>query len=129
MARLFGVDIPDNKRIEISLTYVYGIGLTQSRKILTDCGISPDLRARELTDDDLLKIRNAVDKYKLPVEGELRRMKAQNIRRLQEIKSYRGQRHLHGLPVRGQRTSTNARTRKGKKKTVGNVHVKASAKK
>lgn len=129
MPRIVGVDIPENKRIEIALTYVYGIGLTMSKKILAECGISPDLRARELTDEDVLKIRNSIDKNKLPVEGELRRMVAQNIRRFQEIKSYRGNRHSVGLPVRGQRTNSNARTRKGKRKTVSNVHIKASAKK
>ncbi len=129
MARIMGVDIPDNKRIIVALTYVYGIGDTLAKKILDDGKISHDLRTKDLTDGDLANIRTSIEKFSLPVEGELRRMVSQNIRRLQDIKSYRGSRHAKGLPVRGQRTSTNSRTRKGKRKTVGGAQKKATAKK
>jgi small subunit ribosomal protein S13 len=129
MPRLLGVDIPDNKRIEIALTYVFGVGLVSSQEILTECGIDFDIRAKDLDDDQVAKIRSAIEKRQLPVEGELRRVISQNIRRLREIRSYRGVRHTKGLPVRGQRTSTNARTRKGKRKTVGGAQKKATAKK
>ena len=116
MARIAGVDLPRDKRVEIGLTYIYGIGLTLSKKILADTGIDPDVRVRDLTEDDIAKIRNALEEYK--VEGDLRREESLNIKRLVEIGSYRGRRHRAGLPVRGQRTKTNARTRKGPKKTI-----------
>lgn len=116
MARIAGVDLPRDKRVEIGLTYIFGIGLTLSRKILADTGINPDVRVRDLTEDDVAKIRNALDEYK--VEGDLRREESLNIKRLVEIGSYRGRRHRAGLPTRGQRTKTNARTRKGPKKTI-----------
>lgn len=121
MARIEGVDIPNEKRIEVSLSYIYGIGASTSKKILAKAKVSPDTRVKDLTEDDIAKIRETIDKLGIPVEGELRRMVTQNIRRLQEIQSYRGLRHKKGLPVRGQRTRTNARTKKGKKKTVGGM--------
>ena len=116
MARIAGVDLPREKRIEIGLTYVYGIGLSSSQKILKEAGINPDTRVKDLSDDDVNKIRKAMDGYK--VEGDLRREVALNIKRLTEIGCYRGIRHRRGLPVRGQRTKTNARTRKGPRKVV-----------
>lgn len=116
MARIAGVDLPRDKRVEIGLTYIFGIGLTLSRKILEVTGINPDVRVKDLTEDDVAKIRNALDEYK--VEGDLRREESLNIKRLVEIGSYRGKRHRAGLPTRGQRTKTNARTRKGPKKTI-----------
>lgn len=118
MARISGVDLPRDKRIEIALTYIYGIGLTLARQILAATGINPDTRVRDLTEEEVAKIRETLDKnYK--VEGDLRREESLNIKRLIEIGSYRGKRHRAGLPLRGQRTKTNARTRKGPKKTVG----------
>lgn len=118
MARIASVDLPRDKRIEIALTYIYGIGLTLSQEILKTTGISPDTRARDLTEEEIAKLREVIDKgYK--VEGDLRREESLNIKRLIEIGSYRGRRHRQGLPVRGQRTKTNARTRKGPRKTVG----------
>ena len=128
MARLVGVDIPNQKRLEASLRYVYGVGAAMSKKIIEKSQMNPDIRVSELTEADLAKIRNAISDLKIPVEGELRRVVTQNIRRLQDIKSYRGDRHKRGLPVRGQRTRTNARIRKGKKKTVGGIKKKAAAK-
>ena len=116
MARLAGVDLPREKRIEIGLTYIYGIGLTSSKKILKEAGVNPDTRVKDLTDDEVASIRKAMDGYK--VEGDLRREVALNIKRLTEIGCYRGLRHRKGLPVRGQRTKTNARTRKGPRKVV-----------
>ena len=117
MARIAGVDLPKEKRVEIGLTYIYGIGLTSSQKILTETGINPDTRIKDLTDAEVNSIRKIVDeKYK--VEGDLRREIALNIKRLKEIGCYRGIRHRKGLPVRGQRTKTNARTRKGPKKAI-----------
>ena len=116
MARLAGVDLPREKRVEIGLTYIYGIGLPSSQKILADAGVNPDTRVKDLTDDEVAKIRKAMDGYK--VEGDLRREVALNIKRLTEIGCYRGIRHRRGLPVRGQRTKTNARTRKGPRKLV-----------
>ncbi|CCZ49796.1 TPA: 30S ribosomal protein S13 [Candidatus Gastranaerophilales bacterium HUM_3] len=113
MARLVGVDLPRNKRLEIALTYIYGIGPARSKKILEVTGISPDLRTDDLTDDDIKQLRNALSEYN--IEGDLRREVTMNIKRLQEINSYRGMRHKRGLPCRGQRTKTNARTRRGKK--------------
>ena len=118
MARIAGVDLPRDKRIEIALTYIYGIGLTTSREVLAKAGVNPDTRVRDLTEEEVTKLREIIDRdYK--VEGDLRREEAMNIKRLIEIGSYRGLRHRRGLPVRGQRTRTNARTRKGVKKTVG----------
>ena len=116
MARVAGVDIPNDKRVVISLTYVYGVGLPTSKKILAENGISEDIRVKDLTDDQLAAIRKSLDAYKL--EGDLRREVALNIKRLTEIGCYRGTRHRRGLPVRGQRTKTNARTRKGPRKLV-----------
>ena len=117
MARISGVDLPKEKRVEIGLTYIYGIGLTSSQKILQETGISPDVRVKDLTDDEVNLIRKEIDKnYK--VEGDLRREVALNIKRLTEIGCYRGIRHRRGLPVRGQRTKTNSRTRKGPRKVV-----------
>ena len=118
MARIAGVDIPREKRVVISLTYVYGIGLKTSQKILKEAGVSEDVRVKDLTEDQLDKIREAVDNYK--TEGDLRREVSLNIKRLMEIGCYRGIRHRRGLPVRGQNTKNNSRTRKGPKKTVAN---------
>ena len=117
MARIAGVDLPKEKRVEVWLTYIYGIGLSRSKKILEKTGINPDVRVKDLTDDDLAKIRKAIDED-YTVEGDLRREVALNIKRLTEIGCYRGIRHRRGLPVRGQRTKTNARTRKGPRKVV-----------
>lgn len=119
MARISGVDIPNQKRVEIALTYIYGIGLTSSKKILAKTGIDPDKRAKDLTEDEISKLRDEIENH-YKVEGELRREVALNIKRLVEIKCYRGSRHRKGLPVRGQRTKTNARTRKGPAKTIAN---------
>ena len=116
MARIAGVDLPREKRIEIGLTYIYGIGLSSSQKILKNAGVNPDTRVKDLTDAEEAKIRKAMEDYK--VEGDLRREVALNIKRLMEIGCYRGIRHRRGLPVRGQRTKTNARTRKGPRKLV-----------
>jgi small subunit ribosomal protein S13 len=118
MARIAGIDIPREKRVEISLTYIYGIGLPTSQKILAQANINPDTRVRDLTDDQVTRLREIIDRrYK--VEGDLRRELAMNIKRLQEIGSYRGLRHRRNLPARGQRTKTNARQRRGPKRTVG----------
>lgn len=116
MARIAGVDLPRDKRVEIGLTYIYGIGLTLSREVLKKAGVNPDVRVRDLTEDDVAKLRNVLADYK--VEGDLRREVSLNIKRLVEIGSYRGIRHREGLPTRGQRTKTNARTRKGPRKTI-----------
>ena len=116
MARLAGVDIPRDKRVVIALTYIYGIGRTRSNEVLAATEISPDIRVKDLTDDQLIALRDSIEAYK--VEGDLRREVAADIRRKVEIGSYEGIRHLRGLPVRGQRTKTNARTRKGPKRTV-----------
>jgi len=116
MARLAGVDLPKNERIEIGLTRIYGIGRSLSRKILADTGVNPDIRVKDLKDEDIVKLRSVLDNYR--VEGDLRRDISMNIKRLIEIGSYRGLRHRLGLPVRGQRTKTNARTRKGPRKVV-----------
>ena len=116
MARIAGVDLPKEKRVEIGLTYIYGIGRTTSNKILAEAKVSPDIRVKDLTDDQVQSIRNAMEDYK--VEGDLRREVALNIKRLTEIGCFRGIRHRRGLPVRGQRTKTNARTRKGPRKLV-----------
>lgn len=119
MARIAGVDLPKEKRVEIGLTYIYGIGLSTSQKILATTGINPDTRIKDLTEEEVNEIRNYVNKN-LMVEGDLRRDVALNIKRLVEIGCYRGIRHRKGLPVRGQKTKTNARTRKGPKKTIAN---------
>ena len=118
MARIAGVDIPNNKRVVVALTYIYGVGLTTAKKVLADNGISEDIRVKDLTDDQTNAIRKALDAFKL--EGDLRRETQLNIKRLMEIACYRGIRHRKGLPVRGQRTKTNARTRKGPRRTVAN---------
>ncbi|KAA3662291.1 MAG: 30S ribosomal protein S13 [Chloroflexi bacterium] len=117
MARIAGVDIPRNKRVEISLTYIYGIGLTSSRKILAKAGVDPNLRVQDIPESDVTRMRQIIDNDFI-VEGDLRRETAMNIKRLTEIGCYRGLRHRRHLPVHGQRTKTNARTRKGPKKTV-----------
>ncbi|NCO32795.1 MAG: 30S ribosomal protein S13 [Armatimonadetes bacterium CG2_30_59_28] len=118
MARVAGVDLPRDKRIEVALTYIYGIGLATSQKILARVGVDPNRRVHELNDQEVSKLREVLERD-FRVEGDLRRQVTQNIKRLIEIGSYRGLRHRRGLPVRGQRTSTNARTRKGPRKTVG----------
>jgi small subunit ribosomal protein S13 len=118
MARIAGVNIPREKRVEIGLTYVFGIGRSTSLQVLKDLKIDPNTKVRDLTDEEVTQLRNHVDEN-LTVEGDLRRERSQNIKRLMEIGCYRGIRHRRGLPVRGQRTKTNARTRKGPKKTVG----------
>ena len=119
MARILGVDLPRENRVEIGLTYIYGIGLTSSKRILTEAGVNPDTRCKDLTDDEVKKISDVIDASQT-VEGDLRREIALNIKRLQEIGCYRGIRHRRGLPVRGQNTKNNARTRKGPKRTVAN---------
>ena len=119
MARIAGVDLPREKRVEIGLTYIYGIGLTTSQKMLAEVGINPDTRVKDLTEADEAKLREAID-HGYIVEGDLRRQVALDIKRLTEIGCYRGMRHRRGLPVRGQRSKTNARTRKGPKKTIAN---------
>jgi small subunit ribosomal protein S13 len=118
MARIAGVDLPRDKRVEVALTYIFGIGPTTSSRILSQTGVNPDTRVRDLTETEVARLREVLER-EYRVEGDLRRQIALNIRRLQEIGSYRGLRHRRGLPVRGQRTSTNARTRKGPKRTVG----------
>lgn len=118
MARLVGVDLPRDKRVEIGLTYIYGIGLTTSQKILIATGVDPDVRVKDLTEDDLSKLRDYIQEN-IKVEGDLHREVSQNVKRLMEIGCYRGLRHRRGLPVRGQRTHTNARTRKGPRKQIG----------
>ena len=117
MARIAGVDLPNEKRVEYGLTYVYGIGVKSSNKILAEAGINPDTRVKDLTEDEVSKIREIIDRD-YTVEGDLRRQTALDIKRLIEIGCYRGLRHRRGLPVRGQRTKTNARTRKGPKRTI-----------
>jgi small subunit ribosomal protein S13 len=119
MARIAGVDLP-NKATKIALTYIYGIGRTTSNKLLAQAGVNPDTRVRDLTDDEVKNLTNAIEELQVTVEGDLRREIAMNIKRLQEIGCYRGKRHRQGLPVRGQKTKTNARTRKGPKRTVAN---------
>ena len=119
MARIAGVDLPNAKRVEIGLTYIFGIGLTTSRKILDATGVNPDTRVKDLSEEDISKLRDYIENF-LEVEGDARRTIAFDIKRLVEIASYRGLRHRKGLPVRGQRSKTNARTRKGPKKTIAN---------
>jgi len=118
VARISGVDLPREKRVEIGLTSIYGIGLTTATKILESTGVNPDTRVKDLTEEETIKLREYIDKN-LQIEGDLRREVSQNIKRLMEIGSYRGLRHRRGLPVRGQRTHTNARTRKGPRKQIG----------
>ena len=118
MPRLVGVDLPRDKRIEIGLTYIYGIGLTTAKKIIADTGVDPDVRVKDLSEDDLAKLRDYIN-ANLMVEGDLHRERSQNVKRLMEIGCYRGLRHRRGLPVRGQRTHTNARTRNGPRKQIG----------
>ena len=118
MARLVGVDLPRNKRIEIALTYIYGIGLTTAKEIIAATGVDPDIRVKDLSEEDLAKLRDYIQQN-LKVEGDLHRDVSQNVKRLMEIGCYRGLRHRRGLPVRGQRTHTNARTRKGPRKQIG----------
>ncbi|MRR39235.1 30S ribosomal protein S13 [bacterium] len=118
MARISGVDLPREKRVEIGLTYIFGVGLTTSQQILRETGIDPDTRVRNLTEEEVVRLREYIDKS-LQVEGDLRREVSQNIKRLMEIGCYRGLRHRKGLPVRGQRTHTNARTRKGPRRQIG----------
>ena len=120
MARIAGVDLPREKRIEIGLTYIYGIGRVSANKILAEAGVNPDTRVRDVTDEEVKKISEAIEKLNIMVEGDLRRETALNIKRLQEIGCYRGIRHLKVLPDRGQNTKNNARTRKGPKRTVAN---------
>mgnify|MGYP000928415864 FL=1 len=117
MARIAGIDLPREKRVEIGLTYIFGIGRPTSNKILKDTGINPDTRIKDLTEEEINTLRKAIDNYL--VEGDLRREISLNIKRLRDIRCYRGIRHMKGLPVRGQKTKTNARTRKGSKRTVG----------
>lgn len=118
MARLVGVDLPRNKRIEIALTYIYGIGLTTAKEIIAATGVDPDIRVKDLSEEDLAKLRDYIQQN-LKVEGDLHREVSQDVKRLMEIGCYRGLRHRRGLPVRGQRTHTNARTRKGPRKQIG----------
>jgi small subunit ribosomal protein S13 len=120
MARISGVDLPREKRVEIALTYIYGIGRVTATKLVAEAGVNPDTRVRDITDDEVKKITEAIETLGIQVEGDLRREIALNIKRLQEIGCYRGIRHRKGLPVRGQKTKTNARTRKGPKRTVAN---------
>src|SRR5262245_34509846 len=127
MARIAGVDLPPNKRVEVALTYIYGIGRSQSRVILGGSGVSPDTKVRDLNDDEINKIRKVIEEQQT-VEGDLRKDVSVNIKRLMEIGSYRGLRHRRGLPVRGQRTKTNARTRKGPRRGAVAVKKKATAK-
>lgn len=117
MARIAGVDLPRDKRVEIGLTYIYGIGLTRSHQILTTTGVNPDIRVKDLSDSDVASLREAVE-ANYQVEGDLRRLETMNIKRLMDIGTYRGRRHRMGLPVRGQRTRTNGRTRRGGRRTV-----------
>ena len=119
MARIAGVDLPREKRVEVGLTYIYGIGLTTSQQIIAETGINPDTRVKDLSENEISKLREYIEHH-LKVEGDLRRDVSLNIKRLMEIGSYRGVRHRRGLPVRGQRSKTNARTRKGPKKTIAN---------
>ncbi len=127
MARIAGVDLPKNKRVEIGLTYIYGIGRSRANEILDNSGVDPDTRVKDLTEAEITSLRSEIDEYQ--VEGELRREIRADIKRLKDIGSYRGLRHRRGLPVRGQRTRTNARTRKGPKKTVGKTRSAPTPKK
>ncbi len=124
MARIAGIDLPKEKRIEIALTYIYGIGLALSKKVLVKASVNPNVRVKNLKDDEIARIQNTINSENLKVEGDLRREVSMNIKRLIDIGTYRGSRHRKGLPVRGQRTKTNARTRKGPRKTVGSGRKK-----
>jgi len=124
MARIAGIDLPKEKRIETALTYIYGIGLVLSKKILSKAGVDPNVRVKNLKDDELARIQNTINNENLKVEGDLRREVSMNIKRLIDIGTFRGSRHRKGLPVRGQRTKTNSRTRKGPRKTVGSGRKK-----
>ena len=126
MARIAGIEIPENKKAKYSLLYIRGIGLKTAEKILDQAKVDPEIRIKDLDEASIAALNNAITKLAIPVEGELRRSVQQNIKRLQDIGSYRGSRHRVGLPVRGQRTSHNARTRKGKKRTVGGLKRKLS---
>ncbi len=119
MARIVGVDIPRNKKVAFSLRYIHGIGLSTAKKLCMDAKVNPDIRVQDLSEEQIVSIRNSISKLGLQVEGELRSDVAMNIKRLKDIATYRGLRHRRGLPVNGQRTKTNARTRKGKKRTIG----------
>ena len=123
MARIAGVNIPPQKRVEIGLTYIYGVGRSTSNHVLSGLGIDPDTKVRDLTEDEIMRLREIIDR-ELTVEGDLRRERSQNVKRLMDIGCYRGIRHRRGMPVNGQRTKTNARTRKGPKKTVGGKRKK-----
>lgn len=127
MARIAGVNIPNDKRVEVALTYIYGIGLTTSQKILASTGVNPNTRVKDLTESEVIKLREEIDKN-LTVEGDLQRVVSQSLSRLKEINSYRGLRHKNNLPARGQRTKTNARTKRGKKVTAGSGRKKAASK-
>jgi small subunit ribosomal protein S13 len=124
MARIAGIDLPKEKRIEVGLTYIYGIGLVLSKKILGKANVNPDVRVKNLKDDEVARIQNVINTDNVKVEGDLRREVSMNIKRLIDIGAYRGSRHRKGLPVRGQRTRTNSRTRKGPRKTVGSGRKK-----
>lgn len=124
MARIAGIDLPKEKRVEIALSYIYGIGLALSKKVLIKAGVNPDIRVKNLKDDEVARIQNVINSDNLKVEGDLRREISMNIKRLIDIGTFRGSRHRKGLPVRGQRTKTNARTRKGPRKTVGSGRKK-----
>jgi small subunit ribosomal protein S13 len=124
MARIAGIDLPKEKRIETALTYIYGIGLVLSKKVLAKAGVDPNVRVKNLKDDELARIQNTINNENLKVEGDLRREVSMNIKRLIDIGTFRGSRHRKGLPVRGQRTKTNSRTRKGPRKTVGSGRKK-----
>ena len=124
MARIAGIDLPKEKRIEVALTYIYGIGQTLAKRILVKAGVNPDLRVKNMKDDEAARIQTVINSENLKVEGDLRREVSMNIKRLIDIGTYRGSRHRKGLPVRGQRTKTNSRTRKGPKKTVGSGRKK-----
>lgn len=125
--RIIGVNLPNEKRVEIALTYIYGLGLSTSQKIIKETGVNPDTRVKDLTEGEINKLREVIE-GRMMVEGDLRREVGQNVRRLKEIGSYRGHRHSAGLPARGQRTKTNARTKKGKKQTMGSGKKKAAQK-
>ncbi|SRR5579871_1005995 len=124
MARIAGIDLPKEKRIETALTYIYGIGLALSKRVLSKAGVNPSVRVKNLKDDEIARIQNTINTENLKVEGDLRREISMNIKRLIDIGTYRGSRHRKGLPVRGQRTKTNSRTRKGPRKTVGSGRKK-----
>jgi small subunit ribosomal protein S13 len=124
MARIAGIDLPKEKRIEVALTYLYGIGLALSKRVLAKANVNPDVRVKNLKDDEIARIQNTINSENLKVEGDLRREVSMNIKRLIDIGTFRGSRHRKGLPVRGQRTKTNARTRKGPRKTVGSGRKK-----